>query len=77
MMAKYQQKFDETRFLAETHHFNLVLMIFSFCVVPAYPDLIPFDTIGVSATPSPTWLTFGLGGPLRNHIKTRNEVSER
>ena len=28
-------------------------------------DIDPFDTIGVSATPSPPWLIFGLREPLR------------
>ena len=39
-------------------------------------DLTPFDTIGVSATPSPLAHIWAQGIP-KNHIKPRNEVSER
>ena len=69
-------KFDETRFLAETHHFDSFLMTFSFSVVPPYFDLNPFDTIGVSVTPSPLTRIWAQGTS-KNHIEPRNEVLER
>ena len=60
-------KFDKTRFMAKTHHFDLALMIFSISVVPTYPDLNPFDTICVSVTPSPPGSYLGSGDPSESY----------